>query len=83
MKTLYRNMASLGLLQVANYLIPILLIPFVTSILGNELFGRVSYAQNIVSYLTLLVNYGFEYAATRRISLAEGNSDETRRIFCP
>ena len=81
MKTLYRNMASLGLLQVANYLIPILLIPFVTSILGNELFGRVSYAQNIVSYLTLLVNYGFEYAATRRISLAEGNSDETHRIF--
>ena len=81
MKILYRNMASLGVLQVANYLIPILLIPFVTSILGNELFGRVSYAQNIVSYLTLLVNYGFEYAATRRISLSVNNQDETRRIF--
>lgn len=86
MKTLYRNMASLGLLQVANYLIPLLLIPFVTGVLGNELFGRVSYAQNIITYLTLLVNYGFEYSATRRISIAAalGDNDrlpEMRRIF--
>lgn len=84
--TLFRNMVSLGLLQVANYLIPLLLIPFVTGVLGNELFGRVSYAQNIVTYLTLLVNYGFEYSATRRISIAAalGDNDrlpETRRIF--
>lgn len=85
--TLFRNMASLGLLQVANYLIPLLLIPFVTGVLGNELFGRVSYAQNIVTYLTLLVNYGFEFSATRRVSLASslGDTDsrhlETRRIF--
>ncbi len=79
-------MASLGLLQVANYLIPLLLIPFVTGVLGNELFGRVSYAQNIITYLTLLVNYGFEYSATRQISIAAtlGDKDrlpETRRIF--
>ncbi len=83
---LFRNMASLGLLQVANYLIPLLLIPFVTGVLGNELFGRVSYAQNIITYLTLLVNYGFEYSATRQISIAAtlGDKDrlpETRRIF--
>ena len=78
--TLFRNMASLGLLQVANYLIPLLLIPFVTGILGNELFGRVSYAQNIITYLTLLVNYGFEYSATRRISVASSLSGEQSRL---
>ena len=77
----FHNMASLGLLQAANCLIPLIVIPVVTRVLGADLFGRVSYAQNIIAYLTLLVNYGFEYSATRQISLCQGDGERTRRLF--
>ncbi len=79
--TISRNIASLGLVQVANYLIPIVIIPIIVRILGAELFGRISYAQNIVSYLTLLVNFGFEYSATRQIALLEHDKEAQRRVF--
>lgn len=81
MKVLYKNMVSLGVLQVANYLIPFLVLPIISRILGASLFGSVSYAQNIVTYLTLLINYGFEYSATRQISIARDDKARTDAIF--
>lgn len=74
-------MVSLGVLQVANYLIPFLVLPVISRILGASLFGSVSYAQNIVTYLTLLINYGFEYSATRQISIARDDKAKTDAIF--
>lgn len=75
------NMASLGLLQIANYIIPILVIPFVTRALGAEAFGKAMYAQNIIAYLTILVNYGFEYAATQDIAIHKNDKQRTINIF--
>lgn len=80
-RTLVKNITSLGVLQVANYLIPLIIIPFITRIFGTEVFGRVSYAQNIVVYLTLIVNYGFEYSATRQIALAKADANRMRDVF--
>ena len=81
MKTLYKNMVSIGVLQVANYLIPFLVLPIISRVLGASLFGSVSYAQNIITYLTLLVNYGFEYSATRQISIAGNDKARTDSLF--
>ena len=74
-------MISLGVLQVANYLIPFIVLPIISRILGASLFGSISYAQNIVTYLTLLINYGFEYSATRQIALASDNKEKRDLIF--
>ena len=52
-------MASVGVLQIANYVVPLLVIPFVTRALGKEAFGAVSYAQNIV---TTYVNYSILFS---------------------
>ena len=71
----------MGVLQVANYLIPFLVLPIISRILGASLFGSVSYAQNIITYLTLLINYGFEYSATRQISIAREDKAKTDVIF--
>jgi len=81
MTRIVRNMASLSLLQIANYLIPLLVLPVVSRVLGATLFGSVGYAQNIVTYLTLLVNYGFEYSATRQIALAGDDLPRKRQLF--
>ena len=56
---LLSNVMSLGIVQVANCLIPILIVPFVTNALNVEMYGKTVFAQNIISYLTILVNFGF------------------------
>ena len=81
MKRIVKNMTALGVLQIANYLIPLLVLPVVSRVLGATLFGTVGYAQNIISYLTLLVNFGFEYSATRQIALAGDDKEKKRQLF--
>ena len=76
-----KNITALGTLQIANYIIPLLVLPIVSRILGPTLFGSVGYAQNIIAYLTLIVNFGFEYSATRQIALAGEDKERKRKLF--
>ena len=76
-----RNMTWLTVLQFANYLIPLLIIPYIVRVLGADIFGKVSYAQNIISYFTLIINFGFDYSATREIAVNKGNKPIVRQIF--
>lgn len=78
---IFVNMASLGLLQIANYVIPIVVIPFVVRALGADSFGKASYAQNIIAYLTIIVNYGFEYSATQEVAINRENHSKLISIF--
>ena len=74
-------MASLSLLQIANYLIPIIVIPFIVRSLGVETVGKVSYAQNIIQYFTILITFGFDYSATRQIAIYKDNHEKVKEIF--
>ena len=74
---LFVNIASLGMVQIANYLIPVIIVPFVIRALGVEAFGKASYAQNIVAYLTILVNFGFDYSATQDVAI---NRDDKEKL---
>ena len=74
-------MTWLTVLQFANYLIPLLIIPYIVRVLGVEIFGKVSYTQNIISYLTIIINYGFEYSATQEIAIHKNDKNKLRTIF--
>lgn len=78
---IFGNMASLGILQIANYIIPIIVIPFIVRGLGVDKFGVVSYAQNIISYFTIIVTYGFEYSATREIAINKNDPKSIQATF--
>ncbi len=74
-------MTWLGVLQFANYLIPLLIIPYIVRVLGADIFGKITYAQNIIAYFTLIINFGFEYSATREIAVNKGNKSAINQIF--
>ena len=74
-------MTWLTVLQFANYLIPLLIIPYIVRVLGADVFGKVSYAQNIISYLSIIITYGFEYSATQEIAINKEDKTKLRSIF--
>lgn len=78
---LLQNIFSQGFVQLANYAVPLLVIPYVTRVLGPELFGTASFAQNLAGYATLLVNFGFEFSATQEIAINRDNPDKLRKTF--
>ncbi len=80
-KTIVTNFLSLGLLQGANAIIPLLAIPFIVRALGVEMFGKVTFAQSVVQYFTILINFGFDYSATKEIAVCRNDRQQTHRVF--
>ncbi|HBE42172.1 MAG TPA: flippase [Bacteroidales bacterium] len=72
-KVILENFSFLSILQVSNLLIFILLIPFLFRILGKENYGIVIFAQTIVAYFSILVNFGLNVSATHDISINRDN----------
>jgi len=64
-----RNVISLYLLQFANYILPLVTVPYLVRVLGPEKFGAVVFGQSLITYFVLVVNYGFDWSATRKISV--------------
>lgn len=75
------NMASLGLLQGANYLFPLLTLPYLVRVLGPEQFGLVAFAQAVAAYFTILTDYGFNWSATREASVSRDDPARLSRLF--
>ncbi|WP_369769583.1 flippase [Flavobacterium sp. WC2416] len=80
-RTLIKNVASLGIVQVVNYIFPLLTIPYVSRIIGPEGFGLINYITAFVSYFVLIVYYGFDLTATRKIAVDPDNLEIRSKVF--
>jgi PST family polysaccharide transporter len=78
---LFKNVAFLSMVQVANYILPLLSVPIISRILGPEKFGVINYAAVFVTYFSLLISYGFDLTATRKISKDATNEDLRNQVF--
>ncbi|MDY2637342.1 MAG: oligosaccharide flippase family protein [Phascolarctobacterium sp.] len=58
-------------LQFANMILPLLTLPYVTRVLGLNMYGIFSIALNMVGYLQVLVEYGFCMSATRDVAVGD------------
>lgn len=67
--TVARNAASLYLIQFANYIVPLIMIPYLVRVLGPAGYGAVAFGQGLINYFMLFVEYGFDWSATRKISV--------------
>src|SRR5437762_11500953 len=77
------NFSSLGIVQVSNNLLSILVIPLVWKKIGAGNFGVVAVAQVVMIYLAVLTEYGFDQTATRDIAINKNGDDPLKisRIF--
>jgi len=81
-KRLFSNFFSLGIIQGTNYLLPILIMPYVIKRIGADGFGIVAIAQVVMMFFTTIADYGFNLTATRDVSLNRNNTDVISGIFC-
>ena len=74
------NVASLFSVQIANFLLPLLTVPYVVRVIGPANLGLLNFSQAYVTYFSLLINYGFDLAAVRAIAANRADKAATSRI---
>lgn len=75
------NFFSLSVLQAANYVLPLITVPYLVRVLGPAKFGVISFAQALIQYFIIFTNYGFNFSATRDISVNRDNPHTISEIF--
>lgn len=80
-KSLLINFLSLSSLQLVNYVLPLIIIPYLFSKLGADKFGLIIFAQSIVFYFTLVINYGLTLLAVKKISINRANKLALSNIY--
>ena len=80
-KNLLKNGTSLGIVQLSNYILPLITLPYLARVLGPNYFGLVMMAQATMIYLTLLTDYGFKLTATKEISKVRDNEKKVSQLY--
>lgn len=76
-KTILTNFFSLGVIQGTNFILPIIVLPYLVSVVGLAKYGSVALAQSFVFYWIMFADYGFNLSTTREIALFK---DDKKRI---
>lgn len=79
---LRHSIAALGLVQIANYLIPLITVPYLTRVLGVKCYGDIAFAQFVMQHFILLTNFGFPLSAVQNIAAQRNNRMIVNEIFC-
>ena len=80
-KTIASNFFSLTVLQVANYILPLIILPFLVRVLGIEKFGLVMFAQSLAAFMIIAVDFGFDISGTREVAILKNQKEKLSQVF--
>lgn len=80
-KTVVSNFAYLSLLQVASYLFPLITMPYLARVIGVEGFGKIAFASAIITWVTTITDWGFNYTAMRDVAQHRDDKEQVSTIF--
>lgn len=79
-KVIVHNTAYLSVLEILKMVMPFVALPYLISTVGTEKYGLVVFAQAIISYFIIIVNFGLDVSAVRNVSINRNNQSKLEEV---
>ncbi len=79
--SLAQSVLSLYAMQCASYVVPLITVPYLAWVLGPAGWGLIAFTQSFAAYVILLVEFGFNFSATREISVYRHDPERRAEIL--
>ena len=76
-----KNSAMLMAMNIAKMIFPLLTLPYLTRVLSKDCYGSVVYVKSVITYLQILVDFGFVLSATKDIVRARQDKAAQEKII--
>lgn len=76
-----KNIGFSFIVKLLTYLIPLVLSPYITRVLGANGVGDYTFALSIANYFAIIVSFGFESFGSKKIAVFRENKEEYSKWF--
>jgi len=77
----FHKLSVYGFGQLFNLVTPLIVVPYIVNICGEENFGKTAVGMAIAFFLIVFVDYGSDIVGVREISINRDNHANTEKIF--
>jgi polysaccharide transporter, PST family len=75
-----QNAIAMSWMQIAQFVVPLVTLPYVARVLEPSAFGLVVFAQGFAFFLVVFIDWGFGFTGTRSTAENQGNPEELSKI---
>lgn len=68
-KTIVKNTGYLSIIEVIRMAMPFIALPYVLKTIGASNYGLAVFAQTIISYFSIFINFGLDVSAVKDVSI--------------
>jgi len=80
-KVLMSNFSYLTIIEISNYILPFLAIPYIVKTIGIEKYGVIMFAYAVMATFNIITDFGFKILATKYISINRDNINKVSKYF--
>ena len=79
-KKIVNNTIMLMIFNIAKIIFPFITLPYLTRVLSTEAYGTVAYVKTVMTYMQIVVDFGFVLSATKDIVKSRENKESLAYI---
>ena len=80
-KRILKNTVMLIIFNIAKIVFPFVTLPYLTRVFTSDTYGTVAYVKTVMSYMQIIVDFGFVLSATKDIVNTKNNKEKMEYVI--
>mgnify|MGYP001426982812 FL=1 len=80
-KIIVKNYLALLFIQGANFILPLIILPYLVRVLGSEKYGLVMIAQSVALFLTIIVDFVINISTTKKVAYLKNDKEKLSQFY--